>query len=91
MSKTLTLEIPDEIFDGFEKQAESKGKTAENIVLEIVLKNFPKTNGKLSGQEKNDALKDLMRFSGAVKSGNSRSGDNEQIDADLAEEYGKDL
>jgi hypothetical protein len=32
-----------------------------------------------------------MRFSGAVNSGNSRSGDNEQIDADLAGEYSKDL
>ncbi len=91
MSKTLTLEIPDEIFDGFEKQAESKGKTAETYVLEIVLKNFPKPNGKLSEQKKNDALADLMRFSGAVNSGNSRSGDNEQIDADLAREYSKDL
>ncbi len=91
MSKTLTLEIPDEIFDGFEKQAEIKGKTAETYVLEIVLKSFPKRNGKLNGQEKKDALKELMRFSGAVNSGNPRSGDNEQIDVDLAEEYGKDL
>ena len=91
MSKTITLEIPDEVFSSFQKLAESKGETAEKFVLEIVLKNFPKSNGSLSEQEKSDALKKLMKFSGAVNSGNPRSADNEQIDDDLAAEYGKDL
>jgi hypothetical protein len=91
MSKTLTLEIPDEVFSNFQKQAASKGETAEKFVLEIVLKNSPKTNGSLSEQEKEQALEELMKFAGAVNSGNPRSGDNEQIDADLAKEYGKDL
>lgn len=91
MSKTITLELPDEVFSNFQKQAESKGETPEKFVLKIVLKNFPETNGSLSDQEKQDALKDLMRFSGAVNSGNPRSADNQQIDADLAIEYGKDL
>ena len=91
MSKTLTLEIPDEVFSSFQRQAEQRGETAEKFVLEIVLKNFPKANGSLSNQEKDQALKELMKFSGAVNSGNSRSADNDQIDADLAAEYGKDL
>lgn len=91
MSKTITLEIPDEVFSSFQEVAERKGKTTENFVLEIVLKNFSKTNGNLTEQEKSDALKELMKFSGAVNSGNPRSGDSEQIDADLAKEYGKDL
>jgi hypothetical protein len=91
MSKTLTLEIPDEIFSSFQKQAASKGETAEKFVLEIVLKNSPKTNGSLNEQEKEQALEDLMKFAGSANSGNPRSGDNEQIDADLAKEYGKDL
>jgi len=91
MSKTLTLEIPDEVFSSFQKQAASKGETAEKFVLEIVLKNSPKTNGSLSEQEKEQALEELMKFAGSVNSGNPRSGDNEQIDADLAKEYGKDL
>jgi hypothetical protein len=86
MSKTITLEIPDEVFSSFQKQAASKGETAEKFVLEIVLKNFPKANGSLSEQEKSDALKDLMKFSGAASSGNPRSADNEQIDADFAAE-----
>ncbi len=91
MSKTLVLEIPDEVFNNFQKQAKSRGETAEKFVLEMVLKNSPKTNGNLTQQEKDEALKELMKFAGAVNSGNPRSADNEQIDADLAKEYGKDL
>lgn len=45
MSKTLVLEVPDEIYLMFQKQAESKGLTIENFVLEILLKNLSRTNG----------------------------------------------
>ncbi|MBA4183670.1 MAG: hypothetical protein H0X49_06625 [Acidobacteria bacterium] len=55
------------------------------------MKNFSKTNGNLSKQEKDQALTELMKFAGAVNSGDSRSADNEQIDADLAAEYGRGL
>ncbi len=65
MSKTITLEIPDEVFNSFQKQAERRGETAEKFVLEIVLKNFSKTNGNLSKQEKDQALVELMKFAGA--------------------------
>lgn len=91
MSKILTLEIPDEVFSSFQRQAERRGETAEKFVLEIVLKTYSKTNGNLSEQEKDQALKELMKFAGAVNSGNPRSANNEQIDADLADEYGRGL
>ncbi len=91
MSKIITLEIPDEVFSSFQKQAESKGETVEKFVLEIVLKTYSKTNGDLSEKEKDQALKKLMKFAGAVNSRNPRSADNEQIDADLADEYGRGL
>jgi hypothetical protein len=45
----------------------------------------------LSEDQRKAALNELLRHAGAVSSGNSRSADNEQIDADLAREYGKDL
>jgi hypothetical protein len=45
----------------------------------------------LSEQDRKDALDQLLRHAGAVRSSNPRSADNEQIDADLAREYGKDL
>ncbi len=90
MSKTLTLEIPDEVFSSFQKQAERRGETAEKFVLEIVLKNVPQTK---SGGNKDVKLAEerFARWIGSVNSGNPRSADNEQIDADLAAEYGKDL
>ena len=91
MGKTLVLEIPDEVFSSFQKQAESKGETAESFVLEIVLKNYSKSNGNITQQEKTDALNELMKFAGAANSGNPRSAENVQIDADLTKEYGKDL
>ncbi len=65
MSKTITLEIPDEVFSSFQKQAESRGETAEKFVSGIILKNLPKTNGSLSEHEKDQALKELMKFAGA--------------------------
>ncbi len=46
---------------------------------------------KLSEGERKEALAKLLRHAGAVSSGNSRSADNEQIDADLAREYGREL
>jgi hypothetical protein len=45
----------------------------------------------LSEREKKEALAKLLRYAGAVSSGNTGSADNKQIDADLAREYGRDL
>ena len=44
MSKTLTLEIPDEVFYALQKQAEVENKTVEEFVLEIILKHCPKSD-----------------------------------------------
>lgn len=46
---------------------------------------------KVHGNNSQAAEERFARHIGAVNSGNPRSGDNEQIDADLAKEYGKDL
>ncbi|MGI8468845.1 MAG: hypothetical protein ACR2N3_10360 [Pyrinomonadaceae bacterium] len=45
----------------------------------------------LSDEERRRALENLMKHAGAAQSGNPNGGDNEQIDADLAREYGRDL
>ncbi len=45
----------------------------------------------LSDTQRQQALQQLMQHAGAVRSGNPNAADNEQIDADLAREYGKDL
>ncbi|MGI8787753.1 MAG: hypothetical protein ACR2HG_08345 [Pyrinomonadaceae bacterium] len=86
MSKILTLEIPDEVFSSFQKQAERRGETAEKFVLEIVLKNIPpsKTNGSENARL---AEERFARHFGAINSGDSTSADNEKIDADLIRAY----
>lgn len=91
MNKLLTIEIPEDVYSNVQKEAEGNGETAEKFVLEIVVKKFSKSNGQLSDQEKHDALREILKYAGAVNSGNPRSADNEQIDADLAEEYGRGL
>ena len=45
----------------------------------------------LNEEQRRAALEELMQHAGVARSGNPRSADNEQIDADLAQEYGKDL
>ena len=45
----------------------------------------------LSDEERRNALENLMKHAGSVQSDNPNGGDNEQIDADLAREYSKDL
>ena len=45
----------------------------------------------LDTRERRAALDELMRFAGAVSSGNPRAADNEAIDADLAREYGNEI
>ncbi|MDT7602201.1 MAG: hypothetical protein QOF61_198 [Acidobacteriota bacterium] len=41
----------------------------------------------LNEAQRRDALAKLLRHAGAARSGDARSADNEQVDADLAREY----
>ena len=52
---------------------------------------FTESRPSLSEEQRQTALANLLLHAGAVSSGNPRAADNEQIDADLAREYGKDL
>ena len=45
----------------------------------------------MNSEQRRLALQNLMKHAGAVNSGIGTDGDNEKIDADLANEYGKDL
>ena len=88
MSKTLTFEIPDELYDIFEKLAVRHGKTTEQVALEYLEQRAPKPRPKLSEEELKEARERLLRHAGKANSGNPRSADNKSIDADLAREYG---
>ncbi len=60
--------------------AQERLELAALILAEIALPERPM----LAEEERKEALAKLLRFAGAVSSGNSRSADNEQIDVDLA-------
>ena len=63
-----------------------------SMILERVTRNGEDSRpDELGSVEHNLALENLMQHAGAVRSGNLNSGDNDQIDIDLAGEYGKGL
>ena len=85
MNKTLTFEIPEEIYGVCEQIAARDGKTTEAVVLDYLAQQAPKR--KFSEEELRAAREELMSFAGAADSGDPRSADNERIDEDLAREY----
>ena len=88
MSKTLTFEIPEELYQVFERRAAREGRTTESIALEWLAQTVHRPRPKLSEEERRAAMEDLMRFAGAADSGDPHSADNDRIDDDLAREYG---
>lgn len=91
MSRTLTFEISDELFAVFEQMAAKSGTTPESLALQWMARHPSTLRPSLSDEERRAAREQLLRHAGAVNSGNLRSGDNEQIDADLARLYAEDL
>lgn len=88
MSKTVTFEIDEEIYELLEKVAAQTGRPTEQVVLEWLARFTPKPRPQLTEEESRAAMERLLRHAGAANSGDPRSADNERIDADLAREYG---
>lgn len=88
MSKILTFEIPDELYEIFEKMAARHGKTTEQVALEYLAQRAPKPRPKLSEEELQAARERFAQHIGAASLGYPTGVDNESIDADLAREYG---
>jgi hypothetical protein len=88
MSKTITIELPDEIYEVIVAMSAKTGQPVQELALEWMARTAPKPRPKLSPEEAEAARQRLRRHFGAGNSGNPRSADNEQIDADLAKEYG---
>jgi predicted transcriptional regulator len=90
MIKTLTFEVPDELYEAFEQVAARHGRTTEAVALEWMAQRAATQPPQLTDEQRREAREKLLRYAGAVRSGNARSADNEQIDEDLAREYGAD-
>ena len=88
MSKTLTFDLPEEIYEAIEQMAAKSGIPTETLALEWLARHAPRRRPRLSEGEHAAAWEQLRRHAGAANSGDPRSADNERIDADLAREYG---
>jgi len=88
--KTLTVQVPDDLWQAFTEIAEREGRTPEVVCEEWLAKHAPRRSSRTPG-EIEAARQRFRRHFGSVNSGNPHSADNDQIDADLAEEYGRGL
>jgi hypothetical protein len=87
-SGIVTHEMVQAIFaETARTMAAKSGRPVEEILAEMKASYAPKPRPPLSDEERQAALAELMKFAGAVDSGDLNSSDNERIDADLAREY----
>ncbi len=81
MSKTLILEIPDDVFETVSAVAKKRGLKSENVALEFFVKNFRRP---ATAKEKKAGIREMF---GTWQSGQANAANNEQIDDDLARAY----
>ena len=87
--KTLTYEIPDELYEAFQIMAAEDRCTVEDVAAEWLAKRVAeRRKPKPSPEQRRAGIESLREFCGAVNSGDPHSADNDRIDADLAREYG---
>lgn len=87
MSRTISFEVSDELYEAFEQVATRSGRAADAVALEWIARHAPQPRPVLTEEEARRARAKLSRYAGAADSGDSRSADNDRIDADLAREY----
>ncbi len=90
--KTMTLELPDEVYAEIMRAAQESRLPPTEVVAARVAAGFQprKRREDLTPEEYEAALSRLTRHAGAVNSGDPNSADNERIDADLMREYASD-
>lgn len=89
--KKLVLELPDEQYEAILRDAAANHQTPTEYLVSG--RSEARLPGKrsLTEEERAAALAELMKYAGAVASGDPHSADNDKIDADLAREYGRGL
>lgn len=89
MNRTLTLELPEEIYEQLSEAAPQLGLTPEETAVHWLRQYAPKRSpSPMTEGEGKAAWARLLRHAGAIHSNDVNAGDNDQIDKDLAREYG---
>jgi hypothetical protein len=93
MSQTLTLELSDEVYTVIRRQAEVAGTSLPHWVATLLeqqcrrIEDWPGFRSPRTEAEQQAARDRFERHFGEVDLGYATGVDNEQIDADLAQEY----
>jgi predicted transcriptional regulator len=87
MSRALTVELSDEVFDDLSRQAATAGVAPEELAAAALEQKFADRRRRLDPAARGR----FERLIGSVDLGRPVGLDNEQIDADLAREYGRGL
>jgi len=83
-----TLELPEPVYEGLVEAARAVGTTPADWIASRLAESQPPRPQPLSEDDRRAALQGLL--SHCVSLGYPTGSDNEQIDADLAREYGDD-
>ena len=86
MARTLTLQLPDEIYHAVKRLADQSGREPEAVAIEGVTRHV--TFQSSSPPAPVPTPDQLRRHFGAVSTNDPGSSDNPRIDADLAHQYG---
>ena len=91
MSQTLTVELNDQVYEKIRAQAAAAGTSPTQVAVAALEQRFNGTHkpgDNRTEAEKKAANERFERHFGSVDLGYPIGTDNEQIDADLAREYG---
>lgn len=80
-----TLELPDAIYEGLIQAAHAGGLSPADWIARKLPAN---RQAPVSDEARAAALERLLQHAGTIRTGRPTGTDNEQIDADLAREYG---
>jgi len=90
MAHSLTLEVPDDLFQPILQQAREAGKTPEEWALARLRQQLPLNEEEqcdVSHEDRTASIAELVKLAGSADLGYPTGVENEQIDADLSKEY----
>ena len=87
MSKTITIELPDEVYLALEGMSRKTGRPVEVLALEWLIEHGPEPLPNSLESQRKAARSRLLKFAGIYHGADALGSDNERIDSDLANEY----
>ncbi len=91
MSKQLTLELNDEVYNNLQQQAQAIGLSVTELVTYRLTQNpLSETNTSLTEAEREKARMNFRSHAGSISLGYPTDANNESIDTDLAKAYMKE-